>query len=59
MMVPVSAGSHTIKIGYINSGPVIRIGKQFSEVNSETCFIVITRQDALAILKILLLSIKI
>jgi hypothetical protein len=43
MMIPVSAGTHTIKIGCKNGGPSIRIGKQFSDSNSEASFIVITQ----------------
>jgi hypothetical protein len=40
-LVTVGPGNHNIKIMCKNSGPTIRVGKQFSDVNSEASFIVI------------------
>lgn len=40
-LVIVGPGNHNIKIMCKNSGPTIRVGKQFSDVNSEASIIVI------------------
>ncbi len=40
-LVTVGPGIHNIKIMCKNSGPTIRVGKQFSDVNSEASFVVI------------------
>lgn len=40
-MIPVTAGTHTIRLACRNTGPTVSVGKAISDVNSEASYVVI------------------